>query len=167
MTKAAVLELLDAHGIDLAEVKIAIVGIRGYYRDTMGKPGRNDRGIYDDALFVISKQSFDPFRANTDPSIMRKGIATLVPGTYEAVKHRHKGKYPALQIVEDRVTRDGKPGVDVGRHGINFHYGGNGTWSEGCQTLTRPDWVRFRSKVYSLMDSYDIKKVTYLLVENK
>lgn len=167
MTKAAVLELLDAHGVDLGAVKVAIVGIRGYYLNTMGKPGKNDRGIYDDALFVISKQSFDPFRANTDPSIMRKGIATLVPGVYEAVKWRHKGKYPALQIVRDRVTRDGMPGIDEGRHGINFHYGGKGTWSEGCQTLQRGDWPRFRSKVYSLMDAYGLEKVTYLLVENK
>jgi hypothetical protein len=54
-----------------------------------------------------------------------------------------------------------------GRHGINFHYGGdNNTWSEGCQTFTKTQWDEFQKLVYRLMDLYKLTAVKYLLVEN-
>lgn len=166
MKRSEVLNTLQANGVDLGTEKAAILGIRGYYKRTMGDPLKNDRNLYDDAIFVISKDRFNAFQANTDPSVFRKGIATLLPGVYEAVKWRHHGKYAALQIETDRLTRDGKTGIDVGRHGINFHYGGIGTWSEGCQTFRKADFTVFQRLVYELMDRYGLSRIKYVLVEN-
>lgn len=165
LSKNEIQDYLDASGVT---DEICIVGIRGYYADTFGKPNENDRGFYDDAIFVISPQMFTAFQANVDPSIFRKGIATLKIGIYKAVKHFHHGKYKALQIVRDVVERDGQAGEDVGRHGINFHYGSdNATWSEGCQTLPRSTYTTFIKLVYSLMDANDLSEITYLLIDNK
>jgi hypothetical protein len=30
---------------------LALLAVRGCFRDSMGEPGKNDRGIYDDAVF--------------------------------------------------------------------------------------------------------------------
>jgi hypothetical protein len=89
---------------------LIVVGIRGYYRDTMGAAGKNDRGIYDDALFIDSPNVTAAFNGNTDPSVYRPAIATLDVGLYFA--HRlgmHKGEYRALvqQNGAVSVTRDG------------------------------------------------------------
>lgn len=166
-TRNDIEKYLTQHGIDVDEKKVVLVGVRGYYANTFGKPYLNDRNFYDDALFVVTPDLFMAFNANVDPSKYRSGIATLVEGIYEVVKWRHRGKYEALQIVQDRVTRDGKQGVDIGRHGINFHYGGsNDTWSEGCQTLPQSQYWAFQKLVYHLMDSYRLKSIKYLLVTN-
>lgn len=146
---------------------VLIVFIRGYYRDTMGKVGANDRGIWDDAAFLVSSDYYAAYQANTDPSVYRKGIATLQPGVYTAVKHRHKGQYPAFQIVRDVLKRDGSGDkLDVGRHGINIHHGGNGTWSEGCLTFPPVTWAFFQRKAYALMDAAGAKDATVVLLEN-
>ena len=166
MKRSEVLALLQNNGIDIGTEKIAILQIRGYFKNSMGKPGVNDRNIYDDAIFLVSEKTFQAFQANTDPSFYRKGIASLVPGVYEAVKHRHKGKYPALQIVRDQVKRDGVAGIDTGRHGINFHYGGIGTWSEGCQTFKKADFIVFQNSAYNLMDHYGKDRIKCCLIEN-
>jgi hypothetical protein len=43
----------------------------------MGKPGVNDRGLYDDAIFIDSADGFTSFNgSNTDPSKRREGIGT-------------------------------------------------------------------------------------------
>ena len=51
---------------------VILVGVRGYYRDSMGEAGKNDRGIYDDAIFVIAPDFFGSWNANTDPSYSDK-----------------------------------------------------------------------------------------------
>ena len=82
-----------------------VVGVRGYYRDTMGAPGVNDRGIYDEAIFLHTPSATVAFNGNTDPSRVkkgsgtgaRKGMASLNPGVWKV--HRfdlHNGKYLAL-----------------------------------------------------------------------
>jgi len=163
LTKSQIQHHLDTLGVN---DEVCIVGIRGYYSNSFGKPG-NDRGVYDDAIFVLAPKAFAGFQANVDPSIFKTGIATLKTGIYKAVKHFHQGKYKALQIVKDTVTRDNRAGDDTGRHGINFHYGGeNETWSEGCQTLPKSTYSTFLNLVYSLMDANDLKEITYVLIEN-
>lgn len=145
---------------------VVLIGVRGYFLDSMGKPGKNDRGIYDDAIFIVTPNVFAAFNANCDPSIFKTGIATLQDGLYTAVKWRHRGRYPALQIVEDKILRDGSSKVQVGRVGINIHYGGeNSTWSEGCQTLPKSQWNGFINLVYSEMTRLGLREIPYLLTK--
>lgn len=171
-----------------------VLAIRGYYEDTMGKNDVNDIGIYDDAMFLVEPLGnvFIPCNANTDPSKLRlpvygyrivngkrkrvkikNGMATLKPGLYFAEKHRHRSKYPALQLTNPHVTRDGDDD-DHGRQiGINIHYGDDltdgiwkGTWSEGCQTIPKSQWLGFQQMAYRLMDKYEMPNIPYLLIDN-
>lgn len=150
--------------------KVALVGVRGYYRDSMGEKGKNDRGIYDDAIFVISPDCYVTFNANTDPSRFKKGIATLIPGVHRYRKGNHgisRGPgYPALRPATKGemlpVTRD-VIGNDMGV-AINIHKGGRGTTSsEGCQTLPPSQWDAFINLVYEQMDRFGQKTIPYLL----
>jgi hypothetical protein len=165
-TKADILKIIKDEGLDIAAEKLILVGIRGYYTKTMGDPLKNDRNLYDDAMFVVTEKDLRSYNCNVDPSKYKKGIASLVVGIYKAVKWMHHGKYRALQIVRDDLVRDSTPGHDIGRHGINFHYGGDrDTWSEGCQTFPQSQYWQFQGHVYELMDQFGLKEVTYLLVE--
>jgi lysozyme len=154
---------------------VALVGIRGYYRDSMGEVGKNDRGIYDDAIFLVSPNAYATFNANTDPSVKRQGIAVLKPGVHRYRKGKHGlskpgGGYPALRPANPAealpVTRDGE-GDSMGI-AINIHKGGfRTTSSEGCQTIYPSQWESFISLVYSEMDRAGQKTIPYLLVEEE
>jgi lysozyme len=132
---------------------VVVLAIRGYYQDSMGKSGTNDRGIYDDAAFVVLSDRVVSFNFNTDPSAWRSAIATLNPGiwTYWPGKHKVSDPdgYPAFRQADNvAVTRDGK-GTEIGQFGINIHRGGvNGTSSLGCQTVPPAQWDEFKSLVY-------------------
>ena len=162
---------LKKAGIDSG---VSIVGIRGYYLDTMGEVGKNDRGIYDDAIIVVSDNVHASFNANTDPSVFKKGIASLKPGLHLYKKGNHgisRGPgYPALRPAtkgeELPVFRDGK-GDDFGI-AINIHKGGYKTTSSaGCQTIYPDQWDGFINLVYSEMNRFGQKTIPYLLLENK
>jgi len=170
-----------------------VVGIRGYYRDSMGAPGANDRGIDDDALCVVAAQNvFAADDGNTDPSAQyRTGLAALKPGVYHA--HRldlHRGRYMALcQRADDVIVhRDGtdnfKAGVDHddyghclgngywrGWFGINIHCGSNTTTSSlGCQTIPPAQWDSFIATVMSeakrlFGDAWRKRTIPYILVD--
>ena len=150
---------------------VALVGIRGYYRDTMGVAGENDRGIYDDAIFLVSQNAYAAFNANTDPSVKRKGIAVLKEGVHRYRKGKHGlskpgGGYPALRPAnpaeELPVTRDGE-GDSMGV-AINIHRGSYSTTSSlGCQTIHPSQWESFIALVYSEMDRAGQKTLPYLL----
>lgn len=150
----------------------AIVGVRGYYFRTMGDPNRNDRGIYDDALFVVTPNVFAAFNANTDPSVYRKGIAVLRPGLYEYKVGIHGLSKPAnrrytalVQAGKVTVDRDGT-GPDTGFFGINIHKGGpRSTSSLGCQTIYPAQWPSFIELVKSELKRAGRTTVPYLLVE--
>ncbi len=166
MSRPEVLTYLTAANIDITKSLVVIVGMRGYYANTFGKPGANDIGVDDDAFFVVSPRAFRSFNGNTDPSVKRSKIATLLTGLYQAIKWLHKGKYRGYQITQDRVSREGLTGVDTGRHGINFHYhGSQKTDSEGCQTLPKSQYPEFVKLVDTEMDYYRVNEFIYLLVD--
>jgi len=171
--------------IDHDKYPLVVVGIRGYYRNSMGAPQVNDRGIYDDALFILTQQATAAFNGNTDPSRYRagsgtaestKGMASLKPGAWFV--HRfdlHNGKYLALCQRGGPVTviRDGKPPYpDTGNFGINIHRGGfNTTSSLGCQTLHPNQWDSFIALAVDQAKRYfgnEWKKriVPYVLLED-
>lgn len=133
-----------------------IIGLRGYYRDTMGEPGVNDRMIYDDAICIVTPNVHANFNGNTDPNGYRpghgtgaaKGMATLKPGFWPVYRFDlHRGQYLALcqRAGEVTVIRDGHPSYeDTGEFGINIHRGGaTSTSSLGCQTIPPSQWDGF------------------------
>jgi hypothetical protein len=131
---------------------ITIVGIRGYYQRTMGDPTKNDRGIYDDAIVLVTPQVFLACNGNTDPSKGRPGMATLQPGFYPVYRFDlHRGRVSTYEAICQRagpvtLVRDGAPEVRevAWRSGINIHRGGFWTTgSEGCQTIPPDQWKAF------------------------
>jgi lysozyme len=174
ITAQDVEEIARKHGVKDA---VAIVGIRGYYLRTLGDPRKNDRGIWDDCIAVISPTAFGAYNGNTDPSFWRKGIASLVEGVHQYRKGKHgisRGNpYPALRPANPSeslpVTRDGQLGRSQGV-AINIHRGGSinstsasVTSSLGCQTLPREQWPSFVNLVYGEMDRYGQKVIPYVL----
>lgn len=180
------LNILGAHGV---YAKVAILGVRGYYLDTLGVPGKNDRALYDDAIFLVAPQAFLACNANTDPGASRrghgtsestKGMASLKPGTWLYKRGKHKGQYDAfIQAKEVTVLRDADSKVpekdivlldgiktypDTGYFGINIHRGGAKTVSSiGCQTIPPSQWLGFQTLAYSLMKQYNQTTIPYCL----
>lgn len=152
--------------------KVCIVGVRGYYKDTMGEKGVNDLGLYDDAIFIVAPECYLSFNANCDPGAHKKGIATLRKGLWSYKLGIHglsKPKalqYTALvQAAKVTVDRDGE-GEESGFFGINIHKGGINTVSSlGCQTIHPSQWPSFIETVKAQLKKHDQKTVPYLMVE--
>ena len=162
--------LLDKLGSQKPVTPVFLVGWPGYYLATMGKKGENDRGIYDDAIFVVTPSVYASFNANTDPSVFRKGIATLCAGTHLYRQGPHgisRGNpYPAFRPANKTealpVMRDGdsKPSLGIA---INIHRGGwNSTSSLGCQTIHPSQWDAFQTLVYAEMNRHGQKVIPYV-----
>lgn len=152
---------LQPFAIDPERYPLLVGGLRGYYAKTMGSTPDNDRGLYDDALFLYapSLDLFQAFNGNTDPSKLRpgsgtgagKGMAALNPGFWPCYRFSvHGSRSNPHEAICQRagavtVTRDGTPPyADHGWFGINIHRGGNyGTSSEGCQTVPPAQWDEF------------------------
>jgi lysozyme len=141
-----------------------LVGLRGYYKNESGRPGLNDRGLYDDALFFVLPDKMYAFNFNTDASKYgynkdpktKAGYATLKEGTWEYVRGMHNGSVPHLALVQYgkfTVYRDGnsitgKKVEDTGKFGINLHKGSKGgTSSAGCQTVPPSQWDEFYNQL--------------------
>lgn len=157
----------------LEEYKVRLLGIRGYFKKTMGDAEKNDRGIYDDAIFIITPDDFWGFNANTDPSVARIGIAVLKAGgpyLYKIGMHNMKNPYQALrQHGNVTVIRDGGKEVTdtpAARFYIDIHKGGyNTTSSLGCQTIHPLQWMDFLNKVKAELKQYNQDIIPYILIE--
>lgn len=178
-------ELISPFMLNRDQHPLLVIGIRGYYLNTLGEANQNDRSIYDDALFIDSPFVTAAFNANTDPSTFRKGsgtgaakgMACLRPGLWKAHQFGlHKGQYLALVQTKGAVTvvRDGSPDYeDTGMFGINIHRGGyNTTSSLGCQTIHPTQWDSFinlakdqASRIWG--QRWNKEVVPYILIDNK
>jgi hypothetical protein len=152
---------------------VCLVGIRGYYRDSMGARGKNDVGIYDDAIILISPNVHAAFNANVDPSRLgwnakvKKPMAQLRAGVYRYKLGKHgisRGNpYKALvQAGPVTVYRGDKE--ETGFFAINIHRGSrNSTSSEGCQTIPEPCWTGFINLAEAEMKRNNAKTLSYVL----
>ena len=187
-TQADVESWLEKFGIDRVKYPLIIVGIRGYYEKSMGDTTKNDRGIYDDAGFILSPNVFKSFNFNCDPSFVRKGKGTGADKGMLSIKsdqvcyaHKfgfHRGKYLALVQREFELVclRDNLNGgfYEVkGIFGANIHKGGStNTFSEGCQTVPPFQWQEFinlaSSQAKSLFaDKWDKVVIPYVLIDKQ
>lgn len=151
---------------------VFLVGIRGYYRDSMGRANVNDRGIYDDAMILVGHNHFSTYNANTDPSAsFKKHLATLRPGIWSYKLGIHGLNRPAAQryqaLVQAAVVtvdRDGEKS-DTGFFGINIHRGStNSTSSAGCQTIVPAQWPSFIAAVKDQLSRAGQKTIPYALI---
>ena len=168
-------QLLFSNGTE----DVTVVCIRGYYLRSMGDSTRNDRGIYDDAAFIVSPNHFSSYNANTDPSRRRKGMASLTAPQvihYRPGYHGYNSKYghPAFRQASDVTVfrddtqsyRDGTSHSKFGKcqgegvwsdHGrakfwTNLHRGGRTTTSSaGCLTIPPSQWNAFRETMELLL----------------
>lgn len=161
--------LLRAGGVSFDPQRhVVFVGIRGYYLDSMGVRGRNDRGVYDDCLAVMCPDGLQAFRFNVDPNGSRKGrgtgagkgMAVLKCGVWLYVMGKHKGRAGFRQGAPVTVIRDGDPPYeDTGWHAINIHDGGvRSTSSLGCQTADPATFARFRAHAYGVLRAFNNPK---------
>lgn len=172
-----------AHGVAGSVLPdIFVLAVRGYYRDTMGQSGKNDVGIYDDAIFIVDPFGFTPWNANTDPSRFGwnagagKYMARLKTGvwTYRPLKH-HASRpdgYMAFghgdsEVTVERMSADGEiHNEETGCFGINLHRGGvNGTSSEGCLTIPAEQWVSFHSSLNLALSKTGQKTFPLILID--
>lgn len=188
-----VIDLLIAQGLwkNRSLKKAVIVGIRGYYLDSMGDWGKNDRGIYDDAIIVLTPNGCTTFNGNTDPSRYRKGLATLKAPQkvrYRPGYHGYHSKYGHQAFRQDTPvivhrdydtgngrklpdgtftdkSEDGKSGQIISRFWINLHRGGHTTTSSaGCQTIPPSQWSEFHTLVRDQMDQFNQLTINYYLL---
>jgi lysozyme len=153
LSPVLVRRLAQYYGIEIPkDGKVAVLAIRDYYLDTIGKPGKGDRNTYDDAAWIMLGDRCVPYNFSTDPSAWRRGMATLKPGLWWMIPGKHKAQsasgYEAFrQWGNFTVIRDDQ-GEHTGYFGINLHRGGfNGTSSEGCQTVPPLQWTDFRETI--------------------
>lgn len=105
----------EKHGVNVQAVKdlgFLSFGIRGYFRDTMGKPGENDFHIFDDAVAVIDwrKNTVKTWNWNTDPNYggfnpaVGRPYAILAPGLWMFCKGQHKNKGLAWRQIDEETS---------------------------------------------------------------
>lgn len=166
--REAVTKLVTALKSELTN-QVCLLGIRGYYHEDHND---NERGLYDDAIFVLSPNAFLAVNANVDPSVKRQGIATLQEGTWLYKVGMHglskppEQRYLALvQAGPVTVSRDGEK-AETGYFGINIHRGGyRGTSSLGCQTIYPGQWEVFFALVAREMQRAGQKTIHYILTK--
>lgn len=175
LTKGEAEKILEFKKVDRQRNPCCVLAVRGYYLDSMGAPGKNDRGIFDDAAFICSPNLFASVNFNTDPTSYRKGkgtsdstkgMASLKPGIWMYRIGRHKLVYPAcVQAQAVTVVRDGTPDYeDTGWFGINIHPGGAGTSSLGCQTVPKEQWPSYIKPLVAQLNENKQTAFPYVLI---
>lgn len=168
-------KLLAAHGVTDS---VILLGVRGYFDPA----GQNKRGLYDDAIALLSPRLFKTYNANTDPSKQGGRLAVLQPGVWTFKRGVHHAgtphEYPVLvqaapvTVLRDNGVKETLTTTDpIGPGGyppyIHIHQGGyNVTSSEGCQTIWPDQWRDFWKDVTGEMDFYALEFIDYLLAEN-
>ena len=170
--KEGIKQYLHALGGD-DRYAVKLLGIRGYFKKTLGNPAHNDNGIYDDAIFLITPTEVLGYNANTDPSVMKPHVAVLQEGgpyLYHIGMHNMQTPYEALrQSGRVTVLRDGKPFTDTAAAPfyIDIHRGGYGTTSSlGCQTIFPTQWLGFLAMVKAEMKKAHQLIIPYWLTSN-
>jgi lysozyme len=142
----------------------------------MGAVGKNDVGLYDDAIVLVSPNVHAAFNANVDPSRLgwnanaRKPMAQLKAGVYRYKIGQHgisRGNpYKALvQAGPVTVLRGDKE--ETGFYAINIHKGNRAsTSSEGCQTIPPQQWDAFLALTETELKRNNAKTLSYVLVNN-
>lgn len=178
ISQADVRKIIDHFKIDRNDFPVCVVAIRGYYLNSMGQPGVNDRGIFDDAAAVDTPDVFVTVNWNTDASAYRKGhgtgaekgMAMLAEGVWDYQIGAHKGRSPAgVQAGKVTVMRDSDKGgsyADTGYFGINLHWGSasGGTSSLGCQTAPPDQFPSFINPIVAELKRYGKKVFKYILI---
>lgn len=167
MTRQYVTERLQEHG---CVAPLAILVRRGYF-DSLGEPGKNDVGIYDDAAAIISHRGLWTFNANADPAHEAPGTAVLQPGKYlyclgthnrtKAVERQYEALVQASPVTIKRVGSDV---VEIGFFGINIHKGyDTTTGSEGCITIVKDQWEEYIDRAKEEMQLENVKTIPVVL----
>jgi len=170
LPSAEIEAIIALNNIPRDRFPVVLLASRGYYLDSIGVPGVNDRRRYDDAHFLVWPDGIARFVANTDPNGYRKGsgtgsnkgMATLKTGIHLFGTGLHRGKPGYRQAEDFTVIRDGLRGdyEDKGQHAIDIHSGSGdeddvGTTSSlGCQTQPPAQWKIFQPLSYDLLDQY-------------
>lgn len=174
-------EQIDSYWFEdqIAKYPVRVTGLRGYYRETMGDPTKNDRAIYDDCIAITCPKWFMAFNANTDPSVTKDGVALLKatqregePYLYRIGMHNMRAPYKALrQYGRVTVLREGRGSqefTDTSNEPfyIDIHKGGFGTTSSlGCQTIHPTQWGQFINSVEFYLNEYKQVTIPYKLIE--
>jgi len=91
-------ELIQPFFVNRQEFPLLIVGIRGYYLNTLGEPGKNDRGIYENTGYFginIHKGGY-----NTTSS---EGCQTLHPDQWTSFINLAKDQ--AMRFFQDNWNK--------------------------------------------------------------
>lgn len=166
--------ILAANRIPRDRYPVVSLALRGYWLDSYGKKGSNDRSYYDDAQILVWPDGVARFPANTDPNGYRKGegtgskkgMAMLKTGVHLFGTGLHRGSLGYRQAEDFTVIRDGIHGdyEDKGQHAIDIHSGSGDaedfgrTSSLGCQTLPPAHWKIFLPLSYKLLKHYNNEK---------
>lgn len=190
VVKAASATWKKIHGEDPLP-DMFVVGIPAYYSETFAPVG-NNRGVYDDAFFVIGPGgTFVPFNGNTDPGSVSPGMATLeCPQVIYYKKGRHAiGKASehdafrqdsAVIVRRDQLVKPegfvhSSRGISLGggrwtdkdydeRFWCNNHKGGvTKVNSAGCLTVPPVQWDAYYSLVCREMVEAGIKRFAMIL----
>lgn len=157
--------LLQQHVTDA----VAILAVRGFFDES----GANQRGMYDDAIFLTSPSAHYAVNANTDPSLFRDGVAVLQPGVWRFALSVH-GKsrppdlqYPCLEQAEPVLVRRDGGDLDKGMFAIQMHRGRReNTDSLGCLTVPEDQYFAFMAVVREQLLRYGQKTLPILLTDH-